>query len=77
MLRAVSSAMPLRRIPSISRSQISAIRSRLRLCPIARRRLSASPGEKPAQAIATCIPCSWNSGTPNVRFRIGSSAGWG
>ena len=45
-------------MPSIIFWQMSAMRSRLRLCPIARRRLSASPAVNPAAAIATCIPCS-------------------
>ena len=58
-----------------SDAKVRTIRSRLRLCPIARRSTSASPAENPASAIATCIPCSWKSGTPRVRSRIGSSDG--
>ena len=69
--------MPFFAMPSIIRWQIAAIRSRLRLCPIARRSTSASPGVNPARAIATCMPCSWKSGTPSVRLRIGSSDGCG
>ena len=37
---------------------------------MARRSLSALAGLKPAQSIAICIACSWNSGTPRVRFRM-------
>ena len=33
---------------------------------IARRSWSASPGVKPAATIASCITCSWKSGTPSV-----------
>ena len=33
---------------------------------MARRSWSASPAVKPAQTMATCIACSWNSGTPRV-----------
>jgi hypothetical protein len=54
----MSSDMPFRNMPAINFSQIAAIRSCERLCPMARRKLSASPGVKPAAAIATCIPCS-------------------
>ena len=34
---------------------------------IERRRWSASPGEKPAATMASCITCSWKIGTPSVR----------
>ena len=37
---------------------------------MARRSLSALAGRKPAQSMAICIACSWNSGTPRVRFRM-------
>ena len=37
---------------------------------MARRSLSALEGLKPAQSIAICIACSWNSGTPLVRLRM-------
>ena len=46
-----------------------------RLKPIARRRSSAWPPVNPATTIAIRSSCSWNSGTPSVRFRIGSSSG--
>ena len=48
-----------------------------RLEPMARRSSSDSAGLKPATSMAICISCSWNSGTPSVRFRIGSSDGCG
>ena len=47
-----------------------------RLDPMARRSWSASAGEKPAQSTASCISCSWNSGTPNVFRSAGSIDGW-
>ena len=53
------------------------MRSTERLKPIARRSSSASPPVKPAATIAMRMSCSWNSGTPSVRFRIGSSDGCG
>ena len=46
---------------------------RLRL--IARRRPSASPGEKPANAIATSITWSWKTIAPSVSRSTGSSDG--
>ena len=53
------------------------MRSSDRLNPIARRSSSASPPVNPAATIAIRSNCSWNSGTPSVRFRIGSSDGCG
>ena len=47
---------------------------RLRL--IARRSPSASPGEKPAKAIATSITWSWKMIVPSVSCSAGSSDGW-
>ena len=44
---------------------------------IARRNWSASPGVNPAQTIATCIACSWNSGTPSVFSSTRRSSGVG
>jgi hypothetical protein len=43
---------------------------------IARRNPSASPGEKPANAIATSITWSWKTIAPSVSLRTGSSDGW-
>jgi hypothetical protein len=43
---------------------------------IARRRPSASPGEKPANAIATSMTWSWKMIVPSVSRRTGSSDGW-
>ena len=48
-----------------------------RLKPMARRSSSAWPPVKPAAVIAMRSNCSWKSGTPRVRFRIGSSDGCG
>ena len=47
---------------------------RLRL--IALRSPSASPGEKPANAIAHSITWSWKMIVPSVSFSTGSSDGW-
>ena len=44
---------------------------------MARRNWSASPGVNPAHTIATCIACSWNSGTPKVLPNTRSSSGCG
>ena len=41
------------------------------------RSMSASPGVKPAQLIATCMACSWNKGTPKVLPSTLSSSGFG
>jgi hypothetical protein len=43
---------------------------------LARLSSSASPPLKPATVIAILSSCSWNSGTPRVRLRMGSSSGW-
>ena len=42
------------------------MRSGARLALIAWRSRSASSGVNPAQSMASCIICSWNSGTPSV-----------
>jgi hypothetical protein len=42
---------------------------------MARRSSSASPPVKPATTMAMRRSCSWKSGTPRVRLRIGSSDG--
>ena len=42
-----------------------------------RRSWSASPGVKPAHWMATCIACSWNSGTPSVLPSTALSSGLG
>ena len=47
---------------------------RLRL--IARRRPSASPGLKPANAIATSITWSWKTIAPRVSLSTASKDGW-
>ncbi len=44
---------------------------------MARRSSSASPPENPAATMAMRRSCSWKSGTPRVRFSIGSRQGWG
>ena len=56
---------------------ITCIKSWERLWVKARRNCSASPPVKLAQTIAMRSNCSWNSGTPKVRFKIGSKEGWG
>ena len=80
MARTTSSAVvpviPRSFIPARSRSSMGFIRCSERLKPMARRSSSASPPVKPATAIAIRRSCSWKSGTPRVRFRIGSSSGW-
>ena len=53
------------------------MRSTERLKPMARRSSSASPPLKPAAVMAMRSSCSWKSGTPSVRSRIGSREGWG
>ena len=69
---AVRASMPARSFASIA-----CIRSTERLKPMARRSSSASPPVKPAATIAMRRSCSWKSGTPSVRSRIGSSDGCG
>jgi hypothetical protein len=44
---------------------------------IARLSWSASPGVKPAHAMATRMACSWKSGTPSVLPSTRSSSGVG
>ena len=51
---------------------IACIRSTERLEPMARRSSSASPPVNPAATMAIRRSCSWKSGTPSVRSRIGS-----
>ncbi len=53
------------------------MRSCDRLDPMARRSWSDSVGVNPAILMAICMSCSWNSGTPRVRFSTGSSSGCG
>ncbi len=70
-------SIPRSLIPRRSFSSIAVIRSCERLKPIARRSSSASPPVKPAATIAIRRSCSWKSGTPSVRFRMGSRHGCG
>ena len=51
------------------------MRSAERLAAMAWRSSSASAALNPAMATAISISCSWNKGTPSVRFRMGSSNG--
>ena len=74
-MSAVSPVIPRSAIPARSRASIAFMRFSERLKPIARRSSSASPPVKPAAVIAIRSSCSWNSGTPSVRSRIGSSEG--
>ncbi len=85
MSSATSSEIPRSDMPPSSRARSSSIRSGARLELIACRSRSASAGVKPAQSIAICIICSWNSGTPSVLpsawcidscGRYGSSSPW-
>ena len=62
--------------PSTKRRWWASIASAERLRLIARRSPSASPGEKPANAIATSITWSWKMIVPSVSFSTGSSDGW-
>ena len=66
MSSATALGMPRSAIPPSSRWRSSSIRSGARLELIAWRSRSASVGLNPAQSIAICIICSWNSGTPRV-----------
>ena len=75
MLSAASPVIPRSAIPERSRDSIAFIRFSERLKPMARRSSSASPPVKPATVMAIRRSCSWKSGTPRVRFRIGSSEG--
>ncbi len=54
---------PARAAALISRSLKCAMPPVTLKVAIERRSWSASPGVKPAQTIATCIACSWNSGS--------------
>ena len=74
---AAAPSMHCRVIPARSLASISTMRSSLRLNPKARRSSSASLPLKPAATIAIRKSCSWNSGTPRVRERIGSRLGCG
>lgn len=53
------------------------MRSGARLALIACRSASDSAGVNPAQSTASCIICSWNSGTPMVRDRAFRMSGCG
>src|SRR5882672_4300331 len=64
-------------MPARSFVSTSAMSRSLRLKPNARRSSSASVAVKPAVTIAIPKSCSWNSGTPSVRRRIGSRLGCG
>ena len=81
MARTISSAaapvMPFRAIPARSLASIACMRARERRNPKARRSSSASPPVRPAATIPIRRSCSWKSGTPSVRRRIGSSEGCG
>ncbi len=77
MSSAALPVIPRSAIPSRSCVSSFAMRSTERLAPIARRSSSAWPPENPAATIATFISCSWNSGTPRVRFSTGSRSGCG
>ena len=68
-------SMPLAFIPARSFTSSAAILFCERFMPIARRSSSASPPVKLATAMAMRRSCSWNSGTPSVRDRIGSRLG--
>jgi len=70
-------SIPCRAMPARSFVSISAMRRSLRLKPNARRSSSASVPLKPAATIAMRSSCSWKSGTPSVRDRIGSRLGCG
>ena len=61
--------------PSTKPRWWASIASAERLRLIARRRPSASPGEKPANAIATSMTWSWKMIVPSVSRRTGSSEG--
>ena len=74
---AASPVIPCFSMPARSFPSICCIRFSDRLNPNARRSSSASPPLKPAATIAMRSSCSWNSGTPSVRARIGSSDGCG
>ena len=67
--------IPLPAIPAYSFSFRDEIFSIPRLDPIARRSRSASSPSISPTAIAICISCSWNSGTPMVRSSTGRSFG--
>jgi len=67
--------IPLRVIPAYNLAFNDEIFSMPRLDPIARRSRSASSPSISPTAIAICISCSWNSGTPMVRSSTGRSFG--
>ena len=77
MASAASPVMPWRAMPSRSFGSTSFMARSERLKPKARRSSSASPPVKPAVAMAMRSSCSWKSGTPRVRRRIGSRTGCG
>ena len=74
---AAAPSIPCRAMPARSLVSTSPMRCSLRLKPKARRSSSASLPLKPAATIAMRRSCSWNSGTPSVRERIGSRLGCG
>ncbi len=76
IVSATSPVIPRSAMPERSRASIAFMRFSERLKPMARRSSSASPPVKPATVIAIRSSCSWKSGTPRVRSRIGSSEGW-
>jgi hypothetical protein len=65
-----------RAAPSTKRSWCASIAAAERLRLIARRSPSASPGEKPAKAMATSMTWSWKMIVPSVSRSTGSSEGW-
>ncbi len=75
-MSATSPVIPRSAIPARSRPSIAFMRFSERLKPMARRSSSASPPVKPATVMAIRRSCSWKSGTPSVRSRMGSSEGW-
>ena len=72
---ATAPVTPRAAMPSKSRARIFSMRAAERLAAMAWRSSSASAALKPAMATAISISCSWKSGTPSVRLRIGSSSG--
>ena len=70
-----SSTPCLRQAPSTNRRWYASIAASERLRLIARRSPSASPTEKPANAIATSITWSWKMIVPRVSRSTGSSDG--
>src|SRR6266516_1908994 len=63
---AVRSSIPRSSAPATKRGRQASIASSLRFRLIARRSPSASPIERPAEAIATSSTWSWKTTTPSV-----------